>query len=279
VLLQIVSGLYGTVRTIISALTWRDYVEISIIFYAVYVFLRWVGRDANQPLLIYCYIYMGFIAFSYFLYLPVLYFILVLFLPICLVIFLLLHQKTLQKNFISFNTARITSERVPSQEWQEILVRAALVACNQKKDCFFVIERSKSLNDFLESPYFLQAEVNKDFLDVLIESVNPVACMILISNGLITSVKSRWKVTYPKESDGTPSKLHTNESTALILSENTDCIVLYSLHNKPGLNLIAQGTLTPNLSAHQVTTLFKHYYKNSVNNESTHGKRSVKTLE
>ena len=262
---SILMGLYGALSDIFMLLGWRDILEISILFYALYSFLLWIGKDSQQPLLLYAYAYSGLIVLSYFLYLPVLYFLLLLFLPVCLVIFILLHQKTLQKNFISFHATKAPErDTQDNDEWKEIIIRAALIASNQKKNCFFVIERSNSLNDFLEIPYFLEVEINKEFFSFIIEASDATDHIFLISNKTIKSIHSRWKILYTKES----LKLSTNESTALVLSENIDCIILYTQQNKPGLTIIAQGKLTQNLSAYQATTLLNQSFKNSMNNKA-----------
>ena len=282
-LLSILTGFYGMLNDIFISLNWRDFLEIFILFYAVYSFLLWISKDTQQPLLLYSYTYAGLIVLSYFLYLPVLYSLLVLFLPICLVIFIVLHQKTLQKNFISFNTSKEPQKHTHNEEWKEIVIRAALIASNQKKNCFFIIEKSNSLNDFLEIPYFLEAEINKEFFNFIIEASDNTDHIFLISNKTIKSINSHWKVLYTKEEHTHSLKLSTNESTGLVLSENIDCIILYTQKNKPGLNIIAQGKLTENLSANQATMLLKHYYKNYIknyiNDKGTHDNRSLQDSE
>ena len=272
-------GFYGMLYDIFIQLGWRDFLELSIFFYGVYSFLLWVSKDTQQPLLLYCYAYAGLTALSYLLTLSVLYSLLILYLPVCLVIFILLHQKTLQKNFVSFHAGKSSEKALKNEAWQEIVMRAALIASNKRKNCFFVIEKSNSLVDFLEVPYFLEVEIHKDFFNFIIEAADNSEHIFLINDKIIRSIQSKWKILYTKESYDHSLKLNINESTGLVLSENIDCIILYTLQNKPGLNVIAQGTLAQNLSSVQATTLLKRYYKNSTNDKGHNENRPLQDLE
>ncbi len=275
----ILIGFYEVLHDIFILLCWRDILELSIFFYAVYSFLLWVSKDGQQQLLFYCYAYSGLTALSYFLYLPVLYSLLIFFLPVCLVIFLLLHQKTLKKKAIGFYTDQSSEKAINNEAWQEIIIRAALIASNKRKNCFFVIEKNNSLSDYLEIPYFLEAEIHKDFFNFIIEAADNSEHIFLISNKIIRSIHSRWKILYTKESYEHSSKLSINESTGLVLSENIDCIILYTQQNKSGLNIIALGTLAQNLSAVQATNLLKQYYKNSMNDKGQNENRPLQDLK
>src|SRR3989338_8316527 len=82
---------------------WRDVIEIIFLSGVFYYFCLWLKQDTQKPLLLTFYTYVFTLTIAYFTGLPTVTFILTSFFPVLLVCFIIIHQSTLQKNFIALH--------------------------------------------------------------------------------------------------------------------------------------------------------------------------------
>lgn len=136
-ILHILSGLYGSLKDILYQFSINDLIEINIISFGIYFFLKWISLDTQKNLLIYCYTYLAILTFSYIAYLPVLQYTLFLFLPVAILIFIVLHQTILQRNFVTLKNLQSNNSINNKEIWEEIIIRTSLTALNKKKIAFF----------------------------------------------------------------------------------------------------------------------------------------------
>ncbi len=260
-LIPIVTGLYGALLAFLQEMRIKDLIEIAAISYAFYLFLLWTAQDKEHKLIYYCYGYLGLIMLSYLWYLPVLFHLLTLFLPVALVILITLNQAVFQKNFVSLRPVISASKRIEPADWIEVVIRAAMKALNQKRTVYFVIQNQQSLESFLENSCSLHAEATKQFFDLIIDSAQQPETFLLLLRGFIVSIAPSWKD-------------HSIESQeqAVVLSSQTDAVIIYTHYKKNGLTVIAQGIVTENISAHQATLLLKHHCKSFVTQEQKNEK-------
>ena len=127
---------------------WRDPLEILFFITIFYFFSLWLKKDRQKNLLFYFYCYCCVIIIAFYAQLPTLSTMLFLSAPVALMLFILVHQETLQKNFISLKNA--SAPKILPTDWLEELLRTCLVAINNNKEVLCVIEHRNNLETFLE---------------------------------------------------------------------------------------------------------------------------------
>src|SRR5580700_2502155 len=111
-----------------SLLDWRDIVEIVSLSTAIYYFSSWLKNDSHKNLSIPFYLYISSFIVAHYLNLQVLSSLLLFSSPIIFTIFILVHQKSLQKNFVV--ATRIDLDQRYKRDWLEELIKANLSAIN-----------------------------------------------------------------------------------------------------------------------------------------------------
>lgn len=127
--------------------------------------------------------------------------------------------------------------------------------------------------DFLNLPYFIQAQINKELLGLLIENILAKESMFWISNGSIKAIEATWNLKTNflyQDTDNSLNNLPLQAQAAIIMSKNTDCTMLFTSNNRHGLNFIAKGKLLENLSASQAQILIKQYTAASTIGKMSH---------
>src|SRR5690242_12597081 len=130
--MNILSFIYEGLTSHGPFFTWRDALEILFLSTAVYYFSLWLTKDRTKNLLPAFYAYCALVFFAYNAQLTTLSQLLLLFSPMVGTIFFLLHQQTLQKNFVALRT--LQPARRNNDDWLETLIQTALIALNNKKE-------------------------------------------------------------------------------------------------------------------------------------------------
>lgn len=244
-----------------SLLSWHDGVEIVIISYLFYRLSVWLKSDQHKSLVPLLYGYTLFLFASYLLPLQTLNSFLLAFSPALLMVFILLHQKTLQKNFVAFKT--IAPAKIVTDDWLEVMIRASLVSLSKKKKLMFVIERNHSLHEFTTTSCTINAELHKPLLDMVLESAlfDQSKFLLINSNGTLLSANSSW---HSVDTDyAVPNLMHTDlgHQAALMVTAKTDALVICANPESKSCTLIIGGTVVDQLNAAQLFTLIKKYLR------------------
>ena len=102
---------------------------------------------------------------SYYADFPVLRFILFIFAPAIAMLFIILHQETLQKNFITLSNPPVPFK--DQSTWIDELIKCTFTALNKHKDIILILERNDPLKNLIHAPYFIYAELKKDVFEIV----------------------------------------------------------------------------------------------------------------
>jgi hypothetical protein len=252
----------------------RDLIEIWLCATAIYYFSLWLKQDRQKNLLFSFYLYCALICGSYYAGLETVYLLLLISTPFAIMVFSIVHQDILQKNFIAL--ARLSArpeEKEP--DWLETLVRACLVGINQNKTIYGVIENKNSLAGILSSDMALHTNVQKNILAMAIDSVyyNQEKMIWLTAQGKLLGINAQWRAT---PSDiivySQASSLAQWQQEALFFTHKTDALVFAISPITRTFTLIAQGKIVEQVHAnHAISTIKKFMYEtNAVKGDTSY---------
>lgn len=232
----------------------KDVVEIFAISLLIYIFSRWLYQDSSKKLLISFYGYCVALLLSFSFQLPTLGFALLVTAPAAILLFITIHQKTLQKNFITFK--KVIPAETAATNWDEILIRECLVIANNNKEVSCIIEQRDAIAPFLESSTPLQAPLDHAALALITASplYQEQDMLIISADGQLSAVNASWKS--PALSPWLSGDL-LSEQTSLFYSTHFDCIALSISPKKRLFSLVFNGKKHDNLSASQALALLR----------------------
>jgi hypothetical protein len=253
--MQILTDVFSSVLAAISALTWRDAVEIAFISYGIYRFLVWLNQDFQKNLVLYFYGYCLALFCSHYLHLMIVSQTLLILVPVMLCIFIVVHQHSLQKNFVALKTLQPPHT---TEYWIDELIRSSLYAMNTSKNLIWVIERNDSLAYALEASSLFYADLKKELIDLLLDAYTTETILWVQHTGKLVATNVSWKI--PADARWiSPEAEHLEpwQKEALIVSAKTDAIIVRSCAVTRLLSVITEEKHIPALSAHQLTLLLK----------------------
>jgi DNA integrity scanning protein DisA with diadenylate cyclase activity len=251
-------NLYTMFAHLVQTLPYRDIVEILFFAGAIYYIQLWLKKDSQRNLLLGFYMYCALFCASYYAELPVLQFILFVFAPAITMLFIILHQETLQKNFIT-----LSNPAVPYKEqntWIDELIKCTLTALNKHKDIIIILERNDPLKNLIHAPYFIYAELKKDVFEILLEKQAPGNDYMMWINqqGKIVSINSGWKTQLDEEWISQEIEhMHVWKQQALYISSRTDAIALKINPVSRSFDVVSHGRIVEGMSADAITTYLK----------------------
>lgn len=224
----------------------------EIVFYSsiLYCFCLWLKTDTSKNILIYFLAYCALIIGAWVLELSTLTPFLLSYSPIALLLFIIFHQKTLQRNFITLCT--ISSSDILHKDWLTILLSNCLTSINNKKNASIIIEHKNSLEQFLDVPFFINAQISKELITIFLSSdlYDEEKMVWLDTTGRIRSINTLWH--------STPETAHLSLiKNALFYTLHTDAIMIHTNHINRTFSIIINGKETTALSAQQIHTLIK----------------------
>lgn len=236
----------------------RDLTEITAIALIIFSSLIWLGNDEKKRLLYAFYAYCLSVFISYFANLTVLYTILIFSLPILLLISILFHQRTLQKNFISFIKAPIKN----NTSWLTEFIKCTLISLNNNKETTYVIECSDDLKEFIKIPMLFNADLTTDIFSILLEKhINsPNYIILLDQTGKLIATNAYWNpIDYTKYTLLQTKSLDAWHKLSLVISSKTDAIIFKGDPITRSFDFIAQGKLFEKINIDQLASLISLY--------------------
>lgn len=250
-----------------------DCLEIIFFIFIIFKISLWLKNDHTKPLLLYFYSYLSILFSSYFFQLTTVYQVMLATAPICFLLFIIYHQKSLQKSFIISKNKPITPAKLVHKEWLEILIRTTLIASYHKKNITCIIEQCDSLETLVDQPFILDIPIQKQIIDILLESVAFDKNKLIITHhsGNILSINASWsdlvmnELIFNKISDDQIQKEY-----AKIITSKTDAIVIHTNSNHQHHFIAYQGKIIEHITIDQALKLIKKllYTKNNTNNVS-----------
>ena len=233
----------------------RDIAEIIFYSSILYVFCKWLKADKTKNILVYFFAYCALTLCAWIAQLPTLTPLLFSYAPVALILFIVLHEKTLQRNLVTLCT--ITPAKNQQEDWLDTLLSSSLSVINTNKSITVVIEHQNSLEHFLTTPFFINAEIGKGILDILLSSASyDEQKMIWIdTNGWVRGINVSWHSAQEKTALRTAQFIH--RENALFYTLQTDAIVFNAHPLSRTFTLIINGKETAHLSAHHVRSMIK----------------------
>jgi len=236
----------------------KDIIEIFLIALPLYSFSIWLLADTNKQLLVSFYSYCAALLLSFAFGLQTITFALLAAAPAALLLCVALHQKTLQKNFVTFK--KMVPEEHAAKSWHESLIRECLVVANNNKDITCVIEQHDAVEPYLASSVPLQCKINPATLSLITSSslYQEESMLIFSSYGDLLAVNAVWKMpTSTSWLSGAINLEKLIEHNTLFYSTHFDAITLSLSHKKRLFVVVFKGEKYENLSAKQALDLLQ----------------------
>lgn len=254
--MQYIYDIMNLIMKSLALFTWKDGIEICFISAVIYQFLRWLKTDQKQ-LLVYFYGYCATTFFAHYADLTIVSQLLFVGAPVIICIFILLHQQTLQKNYLALK--KIVPATKNDDDWIEELMRASLYAMNRSKSIIWIIERKDSLDASLQAPCLFYADLKKDLIELLLETQSSTEDTMLWVNqaGKLVAINAQWR---PAAESWESPDMHTLpvwQQQALLISSKTDTLIVHSCPITRLFTIVGQGKCADNLSAHHISLILR----------------------
>src|SRR5579872_4264973 len=251
---EIIMNVLPLIQWHLQLITWRDAVEIFFFSLMFYSLTRWLATDNEKNLLPYFYGYCSVALLSYACQLPTLTYCLFLFSPAVILLFMLLHQETLQRNMIALKN--ITAAAPASRDWLELFLRNILKALHHNTSMLLLIEHTDALAPYLKVSFPLEAQITQGMFNLIIEKqlYDPASMLWVKSDGSIRGLNATWKASWNPEKDNDENAWIED---AIAYTSKTDALVLNLDPNNHSCTVAVEGTLYKNLSIDQTAQLIK----------------------
>lgn len=254
------TSLFDFFQNMLLITSWRDLLEITLLATFIYAFIRWLAQDQQKNLLGWFYGYTALLMTTYYLNLATIHTTFFIMTPMLLMVFFMLHQQTLQKNFVTLTS--LSSQPRNLHHWLEELIQGCLYTLNKNREIICIIQRSDAIEQFVTAGSIFNAEINRELLELLIEKIDHSGTIILwvTHTGKLHAINPIWRV-HVDEIWVTPEvkALHKWKQDAIFMTEKSDAII-FSLSPTTRLcTLIIEGKMVPDLSAHHAFALLKNY--------------------
>lgn len=266
-----ISIFYDALQDILSFHSYSDYIEILILTSVIYFFQKWLSLDTQKNLLLLFHCYCFFLISIYYYSLPTISLISFYSIPLVFLFFIIIHQNTLQKNFITLQ--KIADK--PSSltiNWIQELVQLALQSLNLKRDIIFVIEGKESLTNLISCSSAFYADFKKDIIEILLDKhiVSPHTFVWLTYNGKCVSINNTWNYEIEKEFINQNSTLNTHwKLYGGHISLKTDALIFKINSLSRNFDVILKGKIVEQISAEQLLKILIKYCETQVLEEST----------
>jgi hypothetical protein len=214
----------------------RDIIEILFYSSCTFTLCQWLRADKTKNITIYFFAYCAVAISAWVAQLPTLSPFLFTYAPVALLLFIVLHEKTLQRNLVAL--CSITPARIEHADWLDTLLSSSLATINANKAITVIIEHKSALDHFVTTPFAINADLTKNVLDIFLnsESYDEHKMVWVNTSGKIRGINVMWNN----------------------MQEKCDDHIMFSAHPASRtFSVIINGKETKNLSAHHVHTMIK----------------------
>ncbi len=226
-------------------LLFRDILEITIYSSCIFAFCTWLKTDKTKNLLGYFLAYSALTLCAWNVQLPTLSSFLFSYAPIAVLLFIVLHEKTLQRNLVALRSIT-PAQRMP-EDWIDTIISSCLTTINANKSISVIIEHEDALDHFLDASFMLNADLNRNILVLLLASTSydEHKMVWITSKGHIRGINVSWVAHQNTIGD---SLFYTLQSDAMVLSAHPKDRMFILTYN---------GKEIKNISAHQARILIR----------------------
>jgi hypothetical protein len=244
---------------------WRDIAEILVFANLFYCLMRLLAKDRTKKLLPYFYSYCLISITSYTLQLTTITYLLLWYSPVIIMLFMFMHQDILQRNLVTLKN--IQPAQTINNDWLDILFRSCLIMINKNKPVTCIIECTDNLDDFIKTPFFINADLHQGVLELLLEShvYDPEKLIWVNTQGKLRGINTSWRTPYYGSKKTDPAV--TWQQKSFIYSQQTDALIFYADMYTHTFTIIARGQCFEKISPHHALTLIKKHIRFEYNQE------------
>jgi hypothetical protein len=237
--------------------TWYDAIEILFFSSLFYYLALWLRKDKQQNLLWYFYGYCALTLITYTVNLPTISIFLFLFSPAIIMLFIIIHQDILQRNFVALR--HIKPVQKAAHNWIETLIQTALIVINNtNKSITCIVERTDTMHTFLQAPFIIHAPLNTTLLETFINShsYDQNKMIWIDASGNLEGINASWRQTITEFSYTEQSVCLEN---ALLYTTKTDALVFTIDSETRTFTIIMQGKKLQKINAHHAYITIQKY--------------------
>lgn len=233
---------------------WQNIFEIMVISWILYTVIRLLAQDVQKPLLRYFCIYFSIIIIAYSYEYSTLQLLILVTAPALLTFFTIIHQETLQKNFVALYRPAISTKK---DLWHSHLIQFCQKQANKNQSTAFIIEKKQNLESFLTIGVSCNSTFSPIFFDLLYSSplVFTEQFLLLQYDGTLRGINTEIQP---------HTVLHTNISSdekELFLSAKTDTLILKMDSATLTFTCIHNNKKLSHLSAHTTNTILNTFFE------------------
>jgi hypothetical protein len=243
--------------------TYTDLIEIIFFTASIYYFSLWLKQDRTKNLLVpfYCFCIITLLANTF--HLQTISSFLFFYGPAILMLFVLMHQELLQRNFVSLHNIK-PQNGSSTKNWIQTIIQIALRARTQNKTMRIVIEHTDSIGTSIIAPFRLETDIQGSLLTVLLDSssFDQNNMIWLKSNGKLIAINSEWA--YHSQKEWIADELKDTDAwltDTLLFTSKIDALALLCSPERNGFTIIAQGKVIQEVSATQAIRIISHSLK------------------
>ena len=241
-------------------LYWTDLCEILFFATGFYYWTAWLKQDKTKPLLGCFFVYCTICIAAYAVPLPTVGIFLWMTAPVGMMLFIIMHEQTLQRNFVALKQQVPKAQYNP--DWLETLVRTSLVSLNNNQAVLCLLEHTDGMKEFIAIHAPVNAPLHQKLLHMMLtnEAYNQEQMVWVNTAGTLIGINAAW---HDHETIiTTDSGMPVWQQQALLYTTTTDALVFHMNPENRMLTLIAHGkSITTRNAQHALTMLKKHIAK------------------
>jgi len=256
---------------------WVDILEIISFAAIFYYFSIWLQKDKQKNLLPAFYL-MNIVLISTNIFSMHTAFNFILnFSPVFIMLFILVHQSTLQRNFISIKN--LSPIKNKDDNWLQDFMRTCLVAMNNKKEIIVAIEGKDSFENFITTNFTLKTSITQELSNALINSQSfDNQKMLWVSyDGIFRGINSSWNIEnnllWTQEKDDSIEKWKLD---GILFSSKLDCLIFKTNTINRSFDIVVHGKLMDNIAPNNAINIIDQFVKKINLKESNEVKISSK---
>lgn len=238
----------------------RSIIEIGTFWYIFRTMLTWISTDQKRPLTTIVVCYWSAALVSSFLGILPISTLLINSAPLAAMIFALIHERTLQKSFITHTQlATIDTAGFNNYEllWPTAIIRSCLYSLNNSFPCTIVIERRAALTGLLDIDWPCRTAVTEQVLMLYHTSslYNPQKALWITDHGTLVSYTAHPPRKNNIPFDAPPIIVPSELEYYLALTVHTDALVLWADPTQRTFTILVAGTAIAHQTAERTVTL------------------------
>lgn len=258
---EIVATMFTYLKPIITVISWRDLLEIATLSSIFYYVAVWLKKDRDKNLLPYFYSFLCIIFSAHMLQLSTLTSFLLIFSPAVALLFMLMHQQTLQRNLIALKNVTVSAQH-PASDWLSSIMKATLRMLSHNKDTLILIEQTDALSSYIHAPEILDVPITQGIISLLFNQIyNPQQICWITSSGTLRGINVNFKASWH------PTSYQTHQAwidDAIAYTTRTDALILHVNAEKHQYAIASHGEITEGLTMEQARQLIQKKIQYSI---------------